>query len=174
MWEISVGNQFITFLYSLCIGGIFCAVYDILRAARKAGFNSFVAVFVTDILFWVVGAFVTFIFLIARTSGEIRGYVLISELVGFGLFRATFSRLIFPIFKIIFQGVQKLHTYFNIFFDALYLKTESILSKFLVFMTKFFKSTVKSIKKLLKNRRKVLYTNENNSDAEYVLDETKT
>lgn len=174
MWEINVGNQFATLAFSMCLGCILCAVYDVLRASRKAGFNSFFTVFVTDILFWILSAFTTFIFLIARTNGEIRGYVLISELVGFAVFRFTVSRFIFLIFTFIFKAIQKLNSCFNKGFEFLYTKTDSIILKICNFTSKNFKRAVKSIKKLLKSRRKMLYTNENNTKAEYVLNETKT
>lgn len=177
MWEINVGNQVVTLAFSLCLGGISCALYDVLRASRKAGFNSFITVLITDIIFWIVSAFITFIFLMARTYGEIRAYVFMGELIGFVLYRFTLSRLIFPLFKIFFEGIQKVRVYFNTVLKILYYKTESTILKFYSFVAKNFKRVIKSIKKLLKSRRNVLYTNENNNhytEAEYVLNETKT
>ena len=174
MWEINVSNQFTTLGLSVCLGCILCAVYDIFRASRKAGFNSAIFVFVTDILFWVLSAFVTFIFLISRTNGEIRGYVLVGEFIGFALFRISLSRLIFWCFTLIFSSFKKLNCLINKGFEVLYGKTDTVMQKIRNFALKFQKSSLKSIKKLLKNRRKVLYTNTNNYDAEYVLNETKT
>lgn len=149
-------------------------VYDVLRASRKAGFNSFLAVFVTDVLFWVVSAFVTFIFLMARTYGEVRGYVFAGEFIGFLFFRLTFSKLIFPILKFIFEIIKKIHSYLNRLFDAFYSKCESIILKICEFAVKNFKRLLKSIKKLLKNKHKMLYNDENNYNAESLLNETKT
>ena len=54
------------------------------------------------------------------------------------------------------------------------LKIDEILSKTGKYTAKKFKTTEKSIKKLLKSGGKVLYTNKNSNDAEYVLNETKT
>lgn len=171
MWEINVGNQFATLAFSICLGFILCASYDILRALRKIGLNSFFAVFITDILFCVLSALVTFIFFMARTSGEIRGYVLITEVIGFALFRVTVSRFVLWFFTCFFQFVKKVIIYLNKGFEYLYLKTDSIILKTCRFIVK----KLKTIKKLLKKGRKVLYTNKNNNDnAEYVLNETKT
>lgn len=174
MWEINVGNQFLTFIYSLILGGLLCPSYDFIRAIRKSGFNSFIAVFFTDIIFWIISAFITFIFLISRTNGEIRGYVLIGILAGFVIFRLTFSRFVFLSFTLAFKLIVKFHIKFTCFFNTIYGKIEAVFRKIGVSTAKFLKRTLKSIKKLLKIRHKVLYTNKNNADAEYVLNETKT
>lgn len=174
MWEININNQFSTLALSVCLGCILCAVYDVLRASRKAGFNSAVSVFVTDITFWVLSAFATFIFFISRTNGEIRGYVLIGEFIGFVLFRISLSRLIFWCFTKLFSFLKKLNCLINKGFEALYRKTDTVMQKIRNFALEFQKRSLKIIKKLLKNRRKMLYTNTNNYDAEYVLNETKT
>ncbi len=151
-----------------------CAVYDVFRASRKAGFNSAILVFVTDILFWVLSAFATFIFLISRTNGEIRGYVLIGEFIGFALFKISLSRFVFWFFTFIFCLFKKANNYLNKGFAILYRKTDAVIQKIYSFVIKITKRLSKSIKKLLKSRHKVLYTNTNNYDAEYVLNETKT
>ena len=82
MWEIDNYDQVITFLLSLVLGATFCAFYDVIRAVRRVCFNSFIAVNICDIVTWIIYAFVTFIFLISRTNGEIRSYVLFGELCG--------------------------------------------------------------------------------------------
>lgn len=56
------------------------------------------SVFIGDMFFWIVSAFVTFIFLLSRTNGEIRGYVLISMLLGFVIWRITLSKPLFYAF----------------------------------------------------------------------------
>ena len=74
MWEISINDQMLTLLYSLCLGVILCVFYDVFKAFHKAGFNSPLQVFIGDILYCVIAAFATFLFLLSRTNGEIRGY----------------------------------------------------------------------------------------------------
>ncbi len=167
MWEINVGNQFATFLYSLCLGAALCLFYDILRALRKVGLNSFWAVFISDIFFWISSAFITFIFLLARTYGEIRGYVIIGEFIGFAVFRLIFSKLFLNAFEFIFKFFKKIYLYLNTIFMLVYDKTEYA-------VINFFESISKNIKKLLKSIGKVLYTNRNNSDTGYISNEEKT
>lgn len=174
MWEIGVGNQTVTFLYSLILGVILCVFYDFIRALRKAGFDSFWAVFLTDIVFWVFSAFAVFIFLISRTNGEIRGYVLFSAVAGFWLFRISFSKFLFPLLSLLFKTTLKLRSKTICFLDVIYSKINKIISLICSYTLKKLKLATKSIKKLLKNRSKVLYTNINNTDAENVLNETKT
>ncbi len=173
MWEINISNQFLTLLYSICLGAILCFFYDFLRASRKTGFNSFIAVFITDILFWIISAFVTFIFLMSRTNGEIRGYVLVGQLIGFVISRLTVSRFILLFFVFLFNLIKNLNRLLNKAFNVVYSKTDKILLKIFKIIKKTLKTLIKSIKKLLKNRHKLLYTNVNNYDAEYVFNETE-
>lgn len=174
MWEINITDQIITFGLSLCLGALLCVFYDIIRALRKAGFNSFTAVFFTDIIFWLFSAFVTFIFLIVRTNGEIRGYVLLSELLGFILFRISLSKLLFKMLSFIFVWVTKIkdiiYTKTYLCFDRIEAITLKIFCKGFI----FFKRALKSAKKLLKKVLCLLYTNKNNENTENVLNETKT
>ena len=106
MWEISNSNQIISFLFSMCLGAIFCIIYDVIRAVRKVCLSSFFAITVTDILLWVFYAFVTFIFLIARTDGEIRGYVLIGELLGFVIIRVSISVWVYKAMVFVFVQIS--------------------------------------------------------------------
>ncbi len=167
MWEISNYNQAISFILSLCVGGIFCLFYDILRALRKVCLNSFFMVTVTDIFIWVFYAFATFIFLMAVTDGEIRGYVLIGEFAGFVIFRISLSTLIFPLLKFVFLKIADINKKMTRFIETFNIKSEALFCK-----TK--KYVFKSIKKLLKNVHKLLYTNRKIISTEKSLHEEKT
>lgn len=170
MWEINNYNQIITFLLSLCLGAVFCTIYDIIRAIRKVCINSFWAVTITDILIWILYAFGTFIFLISRTNGEIRGYVLIGEALGFILFRISFSKLFFPFFSFIFIRISDISRIIMGCINSFYIKFEAFLLKLWQGVFKIFKSA----KKLLKNALKLLYTNKNIANTEKTSNETKT
>lgn len=174
MWEIDIANQAATFGLSICLGGLFCALYDIIRTMRKVCLNSFLAVFFTDIVLWIIYAFLTFIFLISRTNGEVRAYVLIGELAGFVLYRISLSRLLFPPFVWIVLKVVNLYATFTRYTARLYIRIETFILKFLHTTVVFLQSGVKSAKKLLKKGCGLLYTNTNNVNTENVLDETKT
>lgn len=170
MWEINTYNQTITFVLSVCLGALFCVLYDIIRAVRKVCLNSFWAVQFTDIFLWVFYAFATFIFLVARTNGEIRGYVLAGEFLGFILFRISFSRLLFPALRFVFIKIATVKKKVTRCISKFYIKFEALILKIGKSISKFFKSA----KKLLKNALKLLYTNKNIANTEKTLNETKT
>ena len=174
MWEISVGNQVATLALSLCLGFILCLIYDVLRAMRKTGFNSFLAVFITDILFWIFVAFITFIFLMSRTNGEIRAYVLLGELIGFIVFRFTASKLWFKSLCVCFKLFVRVKRFLRRKTNIIYLKLENFITRFLKQTLLKSKNVLKSVKKLLKKASKVLYTVINIKSAENDSYETKT
>lgn len=170
MWEINTANQTFSFILSLCIGALFCVLYDILRAVRKVCLNSFWSVFLTDILLWIFYAFATFLFLMSRTNGEIRGYVLAGELSGFVLFRLTFSRLMLAVLVFIVTKLAELNKKAVRIFNKLYAEFDILLLKIQQYISKSFKS----VKKLLKNATLPLYNKTNIADAKRVSNETKT
>lgn len=83
MWEIDVAEQTLSFFISLALGGAFCVAYSVFTAVRRAfGFKN-IGIFISDILFFVICAFVTFCFLLSLTQGMIRGYFIFGITVGF-------------------------------------------------------------------------------------------
>lgn len=151
MWEIDNLLQVINFARSLCLGVAFCLVYDILRAIRKLFDFSAISIFFKDIAFSLFSAFITFIFLLSVTNGELRGFVFISISLGFFLSRFTFSKiwiwLLKKIIGFIKSGFCVVSKAFYGCFDFL---EENIV--------KFSQKCFKELKKLLKNLRKLLYT----------------
>ncbi len=170
MWEINNYDQVITFLLSCGLGAFYCFVYDIIRSVRKVCLNSFLVITITDILLWIVYAFMTFLFMIARTKGEVRGYVFFGELFGFILFRISISKLIVPILSFVFVKMADINSAICKFADDFYGKFESVILKMVAYVFKILKSA----KKLLKNALGLLYTNKNIINAEKTQNETKT
>lgn len=170
MWEISNYNQLISFILSLCLGALFCLVYDVVRAIRRVCLNSFWAVTLGDILLWIFYAIITFIFLIVKTNGELRGYIFICEFFGFILFRVSCSKFVYKIFSFIFIRISFFKRKTETFFGKIYTKIEMLILKISDYIFKI----LKTIKKLLKNTVKLLYTNKKFSSSETTLNETKT
>ena len=163
MWEISNYNQIVTFALSLCLGAICCAIYDVVRALRRVCLNSIFAITAIDIILWIFFAFITFVFLIARTNGEVRGFVIFGEFIGFVVFRISVSKIIFRILSFIFIKAFAFKRKINRFLYKFYSKIELLTLNFF-----------KCIKKLLKRVGKLLYTYKNNLSMEKNLNETKT
>ncbi len=154
-------------LYSIVFGALLCVFYDIIRATRKAGANSFIAVFIGDIIFWLVSAVSVFLFLVAVTNGEIRGYVLFFCLVGFVFYRLSIGRLTFFVM-----------CWFFSLFVRIWCKLSDSLANFCSFadrkaeilFAKGFK-VLCDVKKLLKSIYGMLYTKKDKSKMEYDINE---
>lgn len=173
MWEISIHNQILTFLWSVVLGLLSCFLYDIIRSIRKVYKWKTGIIFVCDILLWIIFAFVTFLFLISRTNGEIRSYVLLGELLGFVILRISVSRFIFKFFAFICLKFKKLCDYVKYRFYRIFEKFEKIIMLLLQKTAKFFVLVPKTAKKLLQYVCKLLYTNRNNLNVESISDEEK-
>ena len=140
--------------------------YDVIRALRTVCMNSYLAITVVDITLWIVYALITFIFLISRTNGEVRGYVLLGELIGFGLTRISISKFICSVFGFVFKKLKCFLRKTNTVLNSFYEKVEANVLKALNLLIKMLKTA----KKLLKNAIKLLYTNKNIVNMEKTID----
>ncbi len=153
MWEINSLEQILAFLYSLCLGVIFCIFYDVFRAIRATiKLNDF-SVFIQDIIYFVIIGFVSFIFLLSTTNGEIRGYIIFGIAVGFLFCYYTFSKIFVKLLKIAFKGFVTVFGKINAFSNGIFLKIEHFFEKNLILI----KNTCKKVLKMVKG---LLYTNE--------------
>lgn len=151
MWELSNKLQIIGFLYSIILGMIFAAFYDIFRALRIVKKPTALSVLFQDILYFFTISILTFIFLLAITNGEIRGYILFGEIVGFLIFLALISRFFIKILIFILNLFLRLY---KCFFKGFYFVFEKIDGIFM----KFLKNSFKCLKKGLKKVKGLLYT----------------
>ncbi len=158
MWEIKISSQLSDVLYSLLLGLFLCLFYDIFRAWRKNRKQGIVAVFFCDILFWIVCFFLIRTLLLARSAGEVRGYILFFTFVGFLICRVSISRIwMFLLNKVIglAKAVKKEFSAAIIFLNRVIDKLFALFSSFCM---KTCKKTSLIIKKLLKPRDTLVYT----------------
>lgn len=151
MWEINNSLQINSFLYSLILGAIFCAFYDVFRAIRLVTSPKAIIVFIQDIFFFLVVSFITFLVLLALTNGEIRGYILFGIVIGFFAWYFTFSKFLVKLGQRIVYLIRYCLLKINTAFNIVLAKTERILIKLASILQKFFK-------KLLKKAKGLLYT----------------
>ncbi|MBR7071892.1 MAG: spore cortex biosynthesis protein YabQ [Clostridia bacterium] len=137
---------------------IYCRLYDLFRILRKTVKQTVVSVFIEDLLFWLLITFLSFLFLLSRTNGEVRGYVLLGMSFGFVLCRLTISRLLVPAEIKILGAVLS-------FFAFLECKKTAFLVTFISHFEQFLKNAGKKLlfllkkgKKGLKKGYKMLYT----------------
>ena len=169
MWEISLSDQLLTFLCGIFFGILLCVYYDIIRAALLSRRSGKVTIFFGDIFFWTTTAFATFLFLLSRTNGELRGYVFISMGIGFLFFKFTLSKILMLVLVFLFTQYYKLLRLIGCFF----LKILELLSLLFVRMGNLFKKSLNCVKKLLKKSYKLLYTMFYNRHKESCVDETQ-
>ncbi len=135
MWEIDLADQITSFLLSILLGIILSVVFYTLESFRVAKRLGKVGVFVSDIFFFTVAGFVTFCFLIVRSNGEIRGYILLGELVGFWMFRLILSRFYIKILSFVISII-----------DSFLFRLRDMASRLLRKIYNIFKKTFKKLK----------------------------
>lgn len=153
MWEINNILQIKSFIYSLGLGCIYCVFYDILRVIRFATRPKALVVFLQDIFYFLVISFVTFLFLLSLTNGEIRAYIIFGIALGFIIWYYTISKILLRAFKYIIGRLITIFAWLNNKFERILTGFEKFISKFVVNIEKFFK-------KVLKKARDLLYTSE--------------
>jgi len=149
MWEITISNQIETGILSILLG-IFCAfIYDFLRSISVL-FKKKIFVAFADILFCFIFSIITFIFLLSRTNGEIRGYVLFCEFSSFLIIRSIFSFFIIKYLSLFFSKI-------NVFILLIDRQLFALGQKSCKISKKTLKSITFFVKKLLKNISGILY-----------------
>lgn len=157
MWEIDLSGQIYTFLLSLLLGVVFCLVYDTIRTVELKFRMAPTAVFFTDVLYFAVIAIFDFCFFLVRTSGEIRGFVLVGQLGGFLLCKKTLSRLYGIVMLLIFKAVRWIKKWIcRLILNPIYELFEKI-GRFAVNLSK---KSSNFFKKRLKNHKGLVYTKE--------------
>ena len=105
---LTITEQSLAFLYSLLLGTLLCAIYDVFRIIRIAFGGKTLAVFIEDIVFSLASIVITFVFVIAFNNGELRFFVLIGEFLGFVFYYLTFGKLTMFFSKAIIKLIKKL------------------------------------------------------------------
>lgn len=165
MWEISNSDQAVSFLIFLISGLLLRMFYDIMRAKRRVSVSGYVRTFVFDIIFWLVSAAVTFLLLLVRTNGEVRGYALLAQLLGFIICGFTVSKIwtkfLVVIFKAAYGVCRKSSSAVYRIFDIAAHKTSNGFKT----VAKSLKNKAKGAKKLLKNIKGMMYTERKTADS---------
>ncbi|MBR6572762.1 MAG: spore cortex biosynthesis protein YabQ [Clostridia bacterium] len=111
-------------MLSLLLGGIFCLIFDLTRGIRLFCLNSKLAVFFTDIIYFLVVSFINFCFFLTRESGQVRGYVFIGEIIGFFVIRLTVSKLLMFLITYVNKMYIGIKTRFQSCKTKIFLKTK--------------------------------------------------
>lgn len=140
---ITVAEQTKNFLFSCGFGFLLGILYDFFRILRIAFFRKKISVFIQDIIFWALSAMLTFIFILSLNHGEIRGYILFGELLGFVIYFFSFGPLVVRSGKAVIELLKRfLKIVFRIIF-APFRFIFKLLRVFLVKMAKIMKKIQK-------------------------------
>ena len=157
MWEIDLANQIETFLYSIPLGFSFGVLFYIAEGISRDTPHKRLKRWITDIFFFLITGFITYCFLLARSKGEVRGYVLIGELIGFWIFKRLFSKIIIRFFSWLASSIRKLKF-------VLCGAVSRVVCKMCAVLRKSFKKLKNYKKKGLKNQDNLVYTETNNTE----------
>lgn len=91
---ITLSGQSALLLTAALLGFVLGAVYDVFRVIRVFTRSGRIAVFVFDIIYWLICAAATFAFLLIQNDGKIRALIIVSELAGAALYYYTIGKIV--------------------------------------------------------------------------------
>ena len=95
IYSLSLASQTKGFLFSLGFGFMMGMVYDMFRLVRVSISKGKKIQIIFDIIYFILLAFVTFIFFITINEGEIRIYLLLGEAIGFAVYSLSLGTIVF-------------------------------------------------------------------------------
>ena len=97
---ISLSAQTAYFLWSLVLGAALGVLYDVIRAARMVLRAGKIHVLISDIIFFAVCGVITSLFALPFNKGNVRGFILFGEAVGFLSYRLTLGSVMGKVYAI--------------------------------------------------------------------------
>ena len=92
MTGITLAYETQLFLWSIVLGAALSLLYDLLRVLRAQTKHRAAAISLEDTLYFLLFAAITFGFSLKINSGQLRGYILLGEGLGWGLWHLTIGR----------------------------------------------------------------------------------
>lgn len=120
---ISLSAQTAYFLWSLAMGAALGVLYDAVRAIRMTIRAKKAHIIVSDILFFAICGVLTALFALPFNKGDVRGFILFGEAVGFLAYRLTIGAVMGKVYAFaarLFQSfVQKIRKFIEKIFKYL-------------------------------------------------------
>ena len=85
-------NEVDIFFRAIILGVIFALIYDFIRIIRRIVFKSFIIMGLEDILYWLIMAVMTCVFLYKVNGGVIRSYIITGIAAGMILYELSIGR----------------------------------------------------------------------------------
>lgn len=154
---VSGSQQIRIFLYAIGFGFFVGILYDIFRTLRLILTNGKRAFWVSDILFSLAAGLFTFLFALVQLDGNIRGYALFGELLGFLIYSVTFGVFFAKLSNRIVHGIYRVFQTLAKPFLYLYRKSHKFFRKNVEKVRKKAEISAKKSKFHLKSAKGLLY-----------------
>ena len=156
-----VTPQTLLFLESILLGMVLALIFDVFRILRIGAELPSAVILVQDIVFFIICAVVTYFFMLKTTYGQVRGFILIGEVIGFTVYYFTIGRLVISASKVIIAVIKRILTVlFSIFLYPFVWIFKAVSKKLGVNLSKSAKKLAnfkKNVIFILKTRRRILY-----------------
>lgn len=96
------------FLSGIGTGILLSVFFDLLRAFRKSKIHAEWAVALEDFFFWLISAGTLFWLVESFNKGVLRFYIFLGCAIGGILYFLTITKLVFPLFLIVFKGIKSI------------------------------------------------------------------
>ena len=165
MYMLTIADQTRLFLLALGLGFLLGIVYDLFRVVRMAFTMRRVGVFIQDVLFFLTCAAATFLFLLAVNQGEIRGFIIAGEGLGFLIYYFSFGLLAVRVSSFLVHAIHRLFFVISVPFRALFRLLKKLFVKIGISAKKTSKKIAKKSKFNLKHHKTLLYNLRKNAGA---------
>lgn len=112
MSQVNIVDELYIFLIAINYGLIIGGIYDFYRVFRYFSKPKKILTAIEDILFWIIVTLIVFTFLVRKTDGIIRGFVLLGFIIGYSFYFKVISKysylLLKKIFKLIFDLISEI------------------------------------------------------------------
>ncbi len=116
IYSLSLASQTKGFLFSLGFGFIMGAIYDVFRLVRISISRGRKTQIIFDVTYFILLAFLTFIFFITINEGEIRIYLLLGEAIGFAVYCLSLGTIVFAFGE---KWIEKIQSFLFLLFSPL-------------------------------------------------------
>ena len=104
----SVINELVVCVLCLMSGMLSGVIYDIFRVSRKVKKSNVYVVFIQDLVFWILTAFLAFYVIFYSNDGILRWYEIFLIGIGFFLYELSLSHLVSYIVEKIAKAVLRI------------------------------------------------------------------
>ena len=108
MYLSDTAFQYQVLLLSVGFGTLLGLVYDCFRLIRLISGDRKHGVFLQDLLYFVLAAFLTVLFLLVVNHGSLRLYILLAMAVGFSAYYLTLSRFILSFGQLLLARIRSM------------------------------------------------------------------